>query len=112
MRETLQFLKTIVPAENVSIHLHDTYGMGLANAYVAIEEGFRRFDSSLAGMGGCPFAPGAKGNISTEDLVYLCQSMGYTTDYKLPKLIEVSQEMCKEINAANTSSVCAAFKCH
>lgn len=112
MRETLRFLKTIVSTENVSIHLHDTYGMGLANAYVAIEEGFRHFDSSLAGMGGCPFAPGAKGNISTEDLVHLCQSMGFTTDYNLSKLVEVSQEMCKEINAANTSSVCAALKCH
>lgn len=109
MRETLQFLKHLVPQENISIHLHDTYGMGLANAYVALEEGYTHFDSALAGLGGCPFAPGAKGNIATEDLVYLCESLGLRTDYDLNKLIQTSNNMCQTIHAVNSSSVSLAL---
>lgn len=112
MRQKLRFLKSIIPIENISIHLHDTYGMGLANAFVAIEEGFTQFDSSLAGMGGCPFAPGAKGNIATEDLVHLCEQLGYATDYDLAKLVANSETMCREIGAANNSSVTKALACH
>lgn len=111
MRKTLQFLKQIVPAENISIHLHDTYGMGIANAYVALEEGFTNFDAALAGMGGCPFAPGAKGNIATEDLVYLCDKLGYETDYDLSRLVKVSHNMCSEIGTQNSSTVSKAMDC-
>ena len=60
-------------------HFHDTRGLGLANALAALETGIRRFDSSIAGLGGCPFAPGATGNISTEDLVFLLKSEGFET---------------------------------
>lgn len=112
MRKTLQFLKTLLPQENVGIHLHDTYGMGMANAFVALEEGYTHFDSSLAGMGGCPFAPGAKGNIATEDLVHLCEGMDLATDYDLAKLIQTSKDMCKTIGAVNSSAVSLAGKCH
>lgn len=112
MRKTLQFLKNLLPQENVGIHLHDTYGMGIANAFVALEEGYTHFDSSLAGMGGCPFAPGAKGNIATEDLVHLCEGMGLATDYDLAKLIQTSKAMCTEIGAVNSSAVTLARSCH
>ncbi len=69
------------------LHLHDTMGLGLANALAGIEAGIRNFDSALAGLGGCPFAPGASGNIVTEDLVFMLESMGFSTGTDLDKLI-------------------------
>ena len=69
------------------LHLHDTMGLGLANAVAGLEEGIRSFDSSLAGLGGCPFAPGASGNIVTEDLVFMLESMGFSTGIDLQGLL-------------------------
>ena len=68
------------------LHLHDTMGLGLANALAGLEEGVRAFDASLAGLGGCPFAPGASGNIVTEDLVFMLESMGFSTGVSLDGL--------------------------
>jgi hydroxymethylglutaryl-CoA lyase len=70
------------------VHLHNTFGLGLANALAAYDVGIRTFDSSLAGLGGCPYAPGASGNIVTEDLVYMFESMGVRTGIDLEKLME------------------------
>lgn len=70
------------------IHLHNTFGLGLANALAAYEAGIRTFDSSQAGLGGCPYAPGATGNVVTEDLVYMFESMGVKTGVDLGKLME------------------------
>lgn len=70
------------------LHLHDTMGLGLANALAGLEEGIRKFDSALAGLGGCPFAPGASGNIVTEDLVFLLESQGFATGVDLDKLLQ------------------------
>jgi hydroxymethylglutaryl-CoA lyase len=70
------------------LHLHDTMGLGLANALAGLEAGIRDFDAALAGLGGCPFAPGASGNIVTEDLVFMIESMGLRTGIDLPALIE------------------------
>lgn len=69
------------------LHLHDTMGLGLANALAGLEEGIRAFDSCLAGLGGCPYAPGASGNVVTEDLVFMLESMGYETGIDLSKLL-------------------------
>lgn len=69
------------------LHLHDTMGLGLANALAGLEEGVRSFDSSLAGLGGCPYAPGASGNIVTEDLVFMLESMGMRTGIDLNRLL-------------------------
>ena len=69
------------------LHLHDTMGLGLANALAGLEEGVRNFDAALAGLGGCPFAPGASGNIVTEDLVFMLESMGFVTGIDLDRLI-------------------------
>ena len=74
-----------------SIHLHNTRGLGLANALAALEEGITTLDSSLGGIGGCPFAPGASGNIVTEDLVFMLDSMGLQTGIDLKALIEVNR---------------------
>ena len=62
--------------------------MGLANVYAALQEGVRQFDASAEGLGGCPFAPGAKGNVATEDVVMLCESMGYQTGVDMPTLLD------------------------
>jgi hydroxymethylglutaryl-CoA lyase len=74
-------------------HLHDTRGLGLANALAAYEEGVRHFDSSMGGLGGCPFAPGASGNVITEDLVFMFESMGVPTSIDMAKLLEARKLM-------------------
>lgn len=70
------------------LHLHDTLGLGLANVLAGLDEGIRSYDSACAGLGGCPFAPGASGNIVTEDLVLMLESMGFATGVYLPRLLE------------------------
>lgn len=79
----------IAGSKPVCVHLHDTRGMGIANASAALDEGARVLDGSLGGLGGCPFAPGATGNVVFEDLVFLCESKGFPTGIDLDRLIEV-----------------------
>jgi hydroxymethylglutaryl-CoA lyase len=69
------------------LHLHDTLGMGLANAVAGLDAGIYRFDAAVSGLGGCPFAPGARGNIVTEDLVFMLEEMGLSTGIDLAKLM-------------------------
>lgn len=75
-------------ASRLSAHLHDTRGMALANVWAAIDAGVRQFDSSIGGLGGCPFAPGAAGNLATEDLVLLAEQCGFETGISLPALLD------------------------
>lgn len=75
----------------VACHFHDTRGLGLANVTAAVDAGIRTFDSSLAGLGGCPFAPGASGNINTEDCAYLLESLGFDTGIDIEKLVTARQ---------------------
>lgn len=77
-----------LPAEAVALHLHDTRGTALANILVGLEEGIRDFDAAVAGLGGCPYAPGAAGNVATEDLVFMLEGMGLSTGVDLDLLIE------------------------
>jgi hydroxymethylglutaryl-CoA lyase len=77
---------------DISLHLHNTRGLGLANLFAALEEGIAIFDTSLGGLGGCPFIKGAKGNISTEDTVYMLSEMGLETGISLPKLIRAAND--------------------
>ena len=77
-------------AEKLGCHFHDTRAMGLANVYAAVESGIRRFDSSIAGLGGCPFAPGASGNVATDDIAMMLQQMGFETGIDLDKLMHAS----------------------
>lgn len=77
-------------AEQLACHLHDTRALGMANLFAALQVGIRHFDASVAGLGGCPFAPGASGNIATEDAVMLLHSMGYDTGIDLVKLLAAS----------------------
>ncbi|HEX4261726.1 MAG TPA: hydroxymethylglutaryl-CoA lyase [Acetobacteraceae bacterium] len=87
IRAVVGAVRAEVGALLVGLHLHDTMGLGLANALAGLEAGIRNFDASLAGLGGCPYAPGASGNIVTEDLVFMLESMGFWTGIDLPRLI-------------------------
>lgn len=84
--ELVSLLLKEFPADKIGLHLHDTHGMALANIYAALELGIRSFDSSAGGLGGCPYAPGAKGNIETEKLVYMLHAMSFETGVDLAKL--------------------------
>jgi hydroxymethylglutaryl-CoA lyase len=87
IRGVVRAVRAAVGGRLERLHLHDTMGLGLANALAGLEEGVRKFDAALAGLGGCPFAPGASGNIVTEDLVFMLESMGFSTGIDLPKLL-------------------------
>lgn len=84
-------------SDALGCHFHDTRAMGLANVYSALESGVRQFDSAAGGLGGCPFAPGAKGNVATEDVVMLCESMGLNTGVDLKALLEAVSLITKII---------------
>ncbi|MAC37605.1 MAG: hydroxymethylglutaryl-CoA lyase [Halieaceae bacterium] len=85
--------------ELLGCHFHDTRAMGLANVYAALLAGVRQFDASAGGLGGCPFAPGAKGNVATEDVAMLCESIGYTTNLNMPKLLDAVALLSEMIGA-------------
>ena len=87
IKSVVAAVRDAIGARLVGLHLHDTMGLGLANALAGLEAGIRNFDASLAGLGGCPYAPGASGNIVTEDLVFMLESMGFATGIDLPLLI-------------------------
>lgn len=77
----------------LTFHFHNTRGMGLANVLAAVQSGIIRFDGSLGGLGGCPYAPGASGNISSEDAIHMLDAMGYDTGINIPKLLELAREL-------------------
>lgn len=87
----LKSVKDQYPEVNFSLHFHDTRGMGLTNVLVALQQGYTEFEASIGGLGGCPFAPGAAGNIATEDMVYMFEQMGIETGINLNKLLETAQ---------------------
>jgi len=83
-----------LPIERLAGHYHDTYGQALANIYASLELGVATFDSSIAGLGGCPYAKGASGNVATEDVVYMLQGLGIETGVDLDKLVGIGQWIC------------------
>ena len=85
-------------------HFHNTYGMAIANIYQSLQQGIRIFDSSLAGLGGCPYAKGASGNVATEDLYYLMSQIGYETGINLEKLMLASQNISQTLKRKNLSN--------
>jgi hydroxymethylglutaryl-CoA lyase len=93
--EILERVRAVAGDRLRALHMHDTRGLALANTVIALQHGIREFDASLAGIGGCPHAPGATGNVSTEDLVFMLQSMGYETGIDLLRLI-ASRDMLAE----------------
>ena len=97
-----------VPPQALTLHFHNTRGLGLANVLAACDAGARRFDASLGGLGGCPFAPGASGNICTEDLVNMCHEMGIETGIDLPLLIELSRGLPRLLGHETAGQVAKA----
>ncbi len=91
IREVCRLCVSEFPDVAFSIHLHNTRGLGSANAFAAYESGIRIMDGAVGGLGGCPFAPGARGNTATEDLVYMFEAMGITTGIKMDALLEVAR---------------------
>lgn len=93
-----------------TLHFHNTRGMGLANALAAVNSGIDRFDSSLGGLGGCPYAPGATGNICTEELVHMFDLMGFNTNTQIDALLDCSQDLQSLIGRALPSQLLMAGK--
>jgi hydroxymethylglutaryl-CoA lyase len=87
-----------VPVEKLAGHYHDTYGQALANTYASLELGVRTFDASVAGLGGCPYAAGASGNVATEDVVYLLNGLGMRTGIDLERLVDIGVWICSVLN--------------
>jgi hydroxymethylglutaryl-CoA lyase len=108
-KEMLRAVAAHVPAKNLAMHFHDTYGQALANLYAGMEEGVRVIDSAAGGLGGCPFAPGATGNVATEDVVYMLEGMGIKTGVDMAKLVTATNEMSKLIGRAPASRVANAL---
>ena len=93
----------------LAMHFHDTYGQAIANIYTALESGVTRFDSAVAGLGGCPYARGATGNVATEDVLYLLHGLGIETGIDIYKIVEAGDMICKILNRKNTSKVANAL---
>jgi hydroxymethylglutaryl-CoA lyase len=108
-RQLLRAVAGSVPMANLAMHFHDTYGQALANLYAGIEEGARVIDSAAGGLGGCPYAPGATGNVATEDVVYMLEGMGIDTGVDMPKLVAATNEVSKLIGRPPVSRVAAAI---
>lgn len=88
VKERLAVLTSAIRTAELAVHFHDTRGLGVANAWAALEAGVRRFDASVGGIGGCPFAPGAAGNVATEDLVLMAEQSGFSTGVDLNGLLQ------------------------
>ncbi|MGX9429983.1 MULTISPECIES: hydroxymethylglutaryl-CoA lyase [Bradyrhizobium] len=98
-----------VPAQNLAMHFHDTYGQALANLYAGMEEGVRVIDSAAGGLGGCPYAPGATGNVATEDVVYMLEGMGIKIGVDMDKLLAATNEVSRLLGRPPVSRVANAL---
>ncbi len=98
------------PVEQLAIHCHDTYGQGIANIYAALQCGIGTVDSSVAGLGGCPYAAGASGNVASEDVVYLLEGLGVECDVDLGRLIEAGNFISERLGRKNQSKVARALQ--
>ncbi len=105
----IRAVASVVPIQALAIHAHDTYGQALANVLTCLEMGIGVVDSSVAGLGGCPYAPGASGNLASEDLVYMLEGMGVTTGVHLRRLVEAGRAICQATGRKPRGSVATAY---
>ena len=98
------------PADKLAVHMHDTYGQALSNILIALQNGISVIDSSVAGLGGCPYASGASGNVATEDLVYMLDGLGIEHGVDLQALIAAGNMICAKLNRENGAKVARAFQ--
>ncbi len=108
-RTMLEMVARRIPVQHLCCHFHDTYGMAIANIASSLELGVRVFDSSVAGLGGCPYAAGASGNVATEEVLYLLQGMGYDTGINLPQLVEAGRFISQALGRESSSRVGRAY---
>uniref|UniRef100_A0A2K6SPJ1 Hydroxymethylglutaryl-CoA lyase, mitochondrial n=1 Tax=Saimiri boliviensis boliviensis TaxID=39432 RepID=A0A2K6SPJ1_SAIBB len=108
MKDMLSAVMQEVPPAALAVHCHDTYGQALANTLMALQMGVSVVDSSVAGLGGCPYAQGASGNLATEDLVYMLEGLGIHTGVNLQKLLEAGNFICQALNRKTGSKVAQA----
>jgi len=108
IKAMIEQLAGTIPIEKLAVHMHNTYGQALVNIYAALECGVSVIDSSVAGLGGCPYAVGASGNVATEDVVYLLNGLGIEHGVDLNKLINAGNFICEQINKPNDSKVAQA----
>ncbi|XP_075874836.1 3-hydroxy-3-methylglutaryl-CoA lyase, cytoplasmic [Nelusetta ayraudi] len=108
MCKMLQSVMKEVPASALAVHCHDTYGQALANILTALQMGVCVVDSAVAGLGGCPYAPGSSGNVSTEDVVYMLHGMGIETGVSLAKVMEAGDFICTALDRSTNSKVARA----
>jgi isopropylmalate/homocitrate/citramalate synthase len=109
VRAMLEAVAREVPVARLAVHLHDTYGQALANLYAALEMGVATADSSVAGLGGCPYAKGASGNVATEDVVYMLDGLGIETGVDLGQVFEAGRFICAALGREPTSKVAKAL---
>lgn len=107
-RRLFEVVAAHVPRAQLAGHFHDTYGQALANVYASLLEGINVFDSSVAGLGGCPYAKGASGNVASEDVLYMLQGLGIDTGIDLDRLIQAGQRISSVLGRANGSRVARA----
>jgi hydroxymethylglutaryl-CoA lyase len=108
-RHLLRAVGDAVPMAHLAMHFHDTYGQALANLYAGMEEGVRVIDSAAGGLGGCPFAPGATGNVATEDVVYMLEGMGIATGVDMAKLLAATNDISRLLGRPPVSRVASAL---
>ncbi len=109
VKKALQAALQYIDIEHVSGHFHDTYGQALSNTLAALEMGVSEFDTSVAGLGGCPYAKGATGNVATEDVVYMLHGMGIDTGIDLEKLVVAGERISEFLGRRNDSNVARAL---
>jgi hydroxymethylglutaryl-CoA lyase len=107
-RTLIDVVAAQVPRQHLAGHFHDTYGQALANVYASLLEGIQVFDSSIAGLGGCPYAKGASGNVATEDVLYMLNGLGIETGIDMQRLLLAGQRICRVLGRATGSRVARA----
>jgi hydroxymethylglutaryl-CoA lyase len=108
-KQMLRAVSANIPAAKLAMHFHDTYGQALANLYAGLEEGVRVIDAAAGGLGGCPYAPGATGNVATEDVVYMLDGMGLSTGVDMEELLAATNEMSGVLGKPPVSRVASAL---
>ncbi|XP_008689986.1 3-hydroxymethyl-3-methylglutaryl-CoA lyase, cytoplasmic isoform X3 [Ursus maritimus] len=108
MKRMLESVMKEIPPSALAVHCHDTYGQALANILTALQMGINVVDSAVSGLGGCPYAKGASGNVATEDLIYMLNGLGLNTGVNLYKVMEAGDFICKAVNKTTNSKVAQA----
>ena len=110
VQKMLQAVSTRVPMAKLAVHFHDTYGQALVNIYTALQMGIKAVDSAIAGLGGCPYAKGASGNVATEDVIYMLNGLGIKTGIDFDKLLKAGWFISDKLSREPISKVSNAYR--